>query len=308
MSDGYEYSPDFHSDEAESSAAPDPQEPHIVVREGHKRECASNLRIAIIQSMTTGCVPVPGHSSEPVYITIPPCNCGAEPAPAKQASTGASAEEVNPSPRSAQGQEFKEGYKEGLKDAPLYAALSKSIQPVRPAQARFAYDDGCGAMYVYFFPEDSGSGKVDCTEEIYPGINLDFYADGKPFGLEVFGVYKRVAALPGLPSPAPQPRCVFCDQPMPLTMCTATAMEQCQKGEGGCHVYQISVGGSSPAEGPKPHCLKPGCGKPVRIAGTGSKGRIRVVCDNAMHWWDAYTLEELIPFFTPSAGTEEKKI
>jgi hypothetical protein len=56
----------------------------------------------------------------------------------------------------------------------------------------FEYDKTVGCGYLYFFPEDKyKQGVVDRTEVIYPGINLDFYADGKPFGLEIEGVYKR---------------------------------------------------------------------------------------------------------------------
>lgn len=57
---------------------------------------------------------------------------------------------------------------------------------------KWNYDDEAGAGYLYFFPEDEDKPGI-CfeTRELYPGINLDLKADGTPFGIEVFGVFKE---------------------------------------------------------------------------------------------------------------------
>jgi hypothetical protein len=60
---------------------------HIIVREGHKRECASNLRINITQGYTSGCIQA-GYQPAPVTIQLPPCDCGAEPGDVPQAKEG----------------------------------------------------------------------------------------------------------------------------------------------------------------------------------------------------------------------------
>ena len=55
---------------------------------------------------------------------------------------------------------------------------------------RTTYDPEADAMFVWFGPEDTKSSE---TEEVAPGIMLDFDSDGRVIGIEVLGVSERMA-------------------------------------------------------------------------------------------------------------------
>jgi len=55
---------------------------------------------------------------------------------------------------------------------------------------RTTYDPEADAMFVWFGPEGTKSAE---TEEVAPGIMLDFDSDGRVIGIEVLGVSKRMA-------------------------------------------------------------------------------------------------------------------
>jgi uncharacterized protein YuzE len=54
---------------------------------------------------------------------------------------------------------------------------------------RTTYDPEADAMFVWFGPE--GTKSVE-TEEVAPGIMLDFDSDGRVIGIEVLGVNERM--------------------------------------------------------------------------------------------------------------------
>jgi len=55
---------------------------------------------------------------------------------------------------------------------------------------RTSYDPEADAMFVWFGPE--GVKSAD-TEEVAPGIMLDFDSDGRVIGIEVLNVSERMA-------------------------------------------------------------------------------------------------------------------
>jgi uncharacterized protein YuzE len=54
---------------------------------------------------------------------------------------------------------------------------------------RTSYDPAADAMFVWFGPEDAKSAE---TEEVAPGIMLDFDSDGRVIGIEILGVRGRM--------------------------------------------------------------------------------------------------------------------
>jgi uncharacterized protein YuzE len=54
---------------------------------------------------------------------------------------------------------------------------------------RTTYDPEADAMFVWFGPED---GKSTGTQEVAPGIMLDFDADGRVIGIEILDVRERM--------------------------------------------------------------------------------------------------------------------
>jgi uncharacterized protein YuzE len=55
---------------------------------------------------------------------------------------------------------------------------------------RTAYDPEADAMFVWFGPEDTKSAG---TEEVAPGVMLDFDSEGRVIGIEVLDVSRRMA-------------------------------------------------------------------------------------------------------------------
>ena len=55
---------------------------------------------------------------------------------------------------------------------------------------RTSYDPEADAMFVWFGPEDA---KSAATQEVAPGILLDFDADGRVIGIEILDVGERMA-------------------------------------------------------------------------------------------------------------------
>jgi uncharacterized protein YuzE len=55
-----------------------------------------------------------------------------------------------------------------------------------------SYDPETGAMFVRFGPEAAKSAR---TEEVAPGVLIDFDADGQPIGVEVLEVCARAATV-----------------------------------------------------------------------------------------------------------------
>lgn len=56
---------------------------------------------------------------------------------------------------------------------------------------RTSYDPEADAMFIWFGPEGVESAE---TEEVAPGIMLDFDADGRVIGVEVLNVSERMTA------------------------------------------------------------------------------------------------------------------
>jgi uncharacterized protein YuzE len=54
---------------------------------------------------------------------------------------------------------------------------------------RTSYDPQADAMFIWFGPEGIKSAE---TEEVAPGIMLDFDSDGRVIGVEVLGVSERM--------------------------------------------------------------------------------------------------------------------
>jgi len=54
---------------------------------------------------------------------------------------------------------------------------------------RTSYDPEADAMFVWFGPEDTKSVE---TEEVAPGVMLDFDSEGRVIGIEVLGVRQRM--------------------------------------------------------------------------------------------------------------------
>jgi uncharacterized protein YuzE len=55
---------------------------------------------------------------------------------------------------------------------------------------RTSYDPEADALFVWFGPEGIGSAN---TEEVAPGIMLDFDIEGRVIGIEVLDVRERMA-------------------------------------------------------------------------------------------------------------------
>ena len=55
---------------------------------------------------------------------------------------------------------------------------------------RTTYDPEADALFVWFGPEGTGSAN---TEEVAPGIMLDFDIEGRVIGIEVLDVSERMA-------------------------------------------------------------------------------------------------------------------
>ena len=55
---------------------------------------------------------------------------------------------------------------------------------------RTSYDPEADAMFIWFGPEGVKSAE---TEEVTPGIMLDFDPDGRVIGVEVLNVSERMA-------------------------------------------------------------------------------------------------------------------
>ena len=55
---------------------------------------------------------------------------------------------------------------------------------------RTSYDPEADALFVWFGPEGISSAE---TEEVAPGIMLDFDAEGRVMGIEVLDVSERMA-------------------------------------------------------------------------------------------------------------------
>jgi len=55
---------------------------------------------------------------------------------------------------------------------------------------RTSYDPDSDAMFVWFGPEDMKSAG---TQEVSPGILLDFDDEGRVIGIEILDVQKRIA-------------------------------------------------------------------------------------------------------------------
>ena len=64
-----------------------------------------------------------------------------------------------------------------------------------------------------------------------------------------------------------------------------------------CAEKMLAAFSTSVALSLTPRCPK--CGKKVSFTYGDSlkEGRIRVVCENAMHWWDVYSIEEVVAQF-----------
>jgi uncharacterized protein YuzE len=56
---------------------------------------------------------------------------------------------------------------------------------------RTSYDPEADAMFVWFGPEGLKSAR---TQEVAPGVMLDFDQDGRVIGIEVLDVRERMAA------------------------------------------------------------------------------------------------------------------
>ena len=54
---------------------------------------------------------------------------------------------------------------------------------------RTSYDPEADAMFIWFGPQGAKSAK---TEEVAPGIMLDFDIDGRVIGVEVLNVSERM--------------------------------------------------------------------------------------------------------------------
>ncbi len=57
---------------------------------------------------------------------------------------------------------------------------------------RTSYDPEADALFVWFAPEGTKSAE---TEEVAPGILLDFDASGRAIGIEVLDVRERLGLL-----------------------------------------------------------------------------------------------------------------
>jgi uncharacterized protein YuzE len=57
---------------------------------------------------------------------------------------------------------------------------------------RTSYDPEADALFVWFAPEGTKSAE---TEEVAPGILLDFDANGRAIGIEVLDVRERLGVL-----------------------------------------------------------------------------------------------------------------
>lgn len=62
---------------------------------------------------------------------------------------------------------------------------------------RATYDPDADAIGIFFAPDGA---VYDASEEIAPGVSLDFDADGRVIGVEITGV-RRVVAGAALPRP-----------------------------------------------------------------------------------------------------------
>jgi len=58
---------------------------------------------------------------------------------------------------------------------------------------RTNYDPEADVLHVGFGPKD---GRYDSSEEVAPGVFVEFDADGNPIGVEVISARRRTAAVP----------------------------------------------------------------------------------------------------------------
>jgi uncharacterized protein YuzE len=70
-----------------------------------------------------------------------------------------------------------------------YPCDPRSFGSESRAMMRTTYDPDADAMFVWFGPEGVKSAE---TEEVAPGIMLDFDSDGRVIGIEVLGVSGRM--------------------------------------------------------------------------------------------------------------------
>ena len=64
---------------------------------------------------------------------------------------------------------------------------------------RTSYDPEADAFMVRFAPKGA---TIERTEEVAPGVMLDFDAQGQVIGIEVLAVRRRMAAAPAAAKPA----------------------------------------------------------------------------------------------------------
>ena len=61
---------------------------------------------------------------------------------------------------------------------------------------RMTYDPAADAMYLYLTELAAGAAEVARTEEVAPGLMLDFDRDGRVIGIEVLLVSRLPGAKP----------------------------------------------------------------------------------------------------------------
>jgi uncharacterized protein YuzE len=61
---------------------------------------------------------------------------------------------------------------------------------------RVTYDPAADAMYLYLTELSAGGPEVARTEEVAPGLMLDFDSDGRVIGIEMLSVSKLPGARP----------------------------------------------------------------------------------------------------------------
>jgi uncharacterized protein YuzE len=61
---------------------------------------------------------------------------------------------------------------------------------------RMTYDPAADAMYLYLTEHADGASEVAHTEEVAPGLMLDFDRDGRVIGIEMLSVSQLPGAKP----------------------------------------------------------------------------------------------------------------
>jgi uncharacterized protein YuzE len=61
---------------------------------------------------------------------------------------------------------------------------------------RMTYDPAADAMYLYLTERGTGGPEVARTEEVAPGLMLDFDSDSRVIGIEMLSVSKLPSAKP----------------------------------------------------------------------------------------------------------------